>query len=346
MPPLEIAEHADAPDDWDAFVHARGSFYHERAWTAAIAEQFDFEPLYLTARHSGSLVGVLPSVLMRGPLGRRRHVSLPFSYAAGPLAASGEASLGLIEQLRARASADHVRRVEIKQRGVDPPRLPDFSRSDHYATYVVPTTGGLDAVWKRLHPSHVQRGVKRARKTVSVDHGTGEEWAVMAELQQRSARRLGLPAPPMSFFTRTCAHLQTLGLADLLLARIPSGDRVAAIVLWKGRSEWIYAFGASLPEHWEHRPNHLLLWTALEGAVAAGVRFDLGRAAPEQKGLVAFKEHWGGERLSLAYDYWPAAGGLHALPRDRGLLAVGSRIWSHLPLALTRRASFLYRYLG
>ena len=103
MPPFEIAEHADAPDDWDAFVHARGSFYHERAWTAAIAEQFDFEPLYLTARHNGSLAGVLPSVLMRGPLGGRRHVSLPFSYAAGPLAASGEASLGLIEHLRERA---------------------------------------------------------------------------------------------------------------------------------------------------------------------------------------------------------------------------------------------------
>ena len=347
MPPYEIDDHAEPPGEWDGFVGERGSFYHERAWTAALAEEFGFEPLYLTARGGGQLRGVLPALIVRTPLGKRRLVSLPFSYAGGPLAESPQVSLALIDGLRARARSNDAMRVEVKQRGTDQPLGDGFFRSDHYATYVVPTEGGIDDVWKRLHPSHVQRGIKRARKSVTIERADGNAaWAAMAELQQQNARRHGLPAPPSSFFTRTCAQLQTKGLADLRFARISSGERVAAIVLWKGRSEWIYSFGASLPEHLEHRPNHLLLWTALEDALAAGVRFDLGRAAPEQSGLVAFKTRWGGTPIPLAYDYWPERSGLHVLPRDRGLLAVGSRIWSRLPLAVTRRASFLYRYLG
>ena len=324
-----------------------GSFYHESAWTAGLAAQFDFTPLYLTARRNGVLGGVLPALLMRSPLGKRRLVSLPFSYATGPLARDVQATVALIDALRAAARDRGVTRIEVKQRGADSPLADGFKRTLHYSTYVVDTSGGIDAVWKRLHPSHVQRGIKRARKSVRVERAEGREaWLIMAELQQQNARRHGLPAPPTSFFTQLCARLQTIGLADLLLARIEGDVCVAAIVLWKGSAEWIYAFGASLPEYLEHRPNHLLLWTALETAVAAGVRFDLGRAAPEQEGLVDFKERWGGDAIPLAYDYWPEAGGLHARARDRGLLAVGSKVWSRLPLALTRRASFLYRYLG
>jgi hypothetical protein len=347
MPPYEIEDLAEPSSDWTGYVRAHGSFYHESDWTVTLAAEFGFEARFLTARSGGRLEGVLPALIVRTPLGKRRLVSLPFSYAAGPLAESADASLALIGALRARAQSHRATRVEVKQRGGDVPLGEGFSRSDHYATYVVSTGGGIDAVWKSLHPSHVQRGIKRARKSVTIEHAADDAaWATMAELQQKNARRHGLPAPPATFFTRACAQLQSKGLADLRIARIASGQPIAAIVLWKGSSEWIYAFGASLPEYLEHRPNHLLLWNALEDAVAAGVRFDLGRAAPEQAGLVAFKTRWGATPVPLAYDYWPAPAGLHVMRRDSGLLAVGSRLWSYLPLAITRRASCLYRYLG
>jgi hypothetical protein len=76
------------------------------------------------------------------------------------------------------------------------------------------------------------------------------------------------------------------------------------------------------------------------------MEFDLGRAAPEQAGLVEFKVRWGGQPVPLAYDYWPRVAGLHAARRDRGLLAVAPRLWSLLPPAVARWGSRFYRYLG
>jgi hypothetical protein len=345
--PLHVETLAAAPADWNPFVQARGSFYHRAEWSELLARQFGFGLRYLTARREGALVGVLPLARVRDLAGRSRLVSLPFSYAVGPLASSADADAALTDAARRLSSEQRARTLEIKRRNPATPPRDGFTRVEHYLTYVVPTEGGADAVWKRLHPGHVQRGIKKGLKTVAVERGRDHAaWRQMAELQQRTSRRLGLPAPPDDFFVEGCRTLQERGLAELLLARVPDGGYAAGVVLWKGGAETIYAFGASLPEHWEHRPNHVLLWTAAQDAARAGVPFDLGRAAPEQRGLTEFKRRWGGEPRPLAYDYWPAPSGLNTLSRDRGLLAAAGKVWARLPVAVTRRGSFLYRYLG
>jgi hypothetical protein len=90
----------------------------------------------------------------------------------------------------------------------------------------------------------------------------------------------------------------------------------------------------------------VLLWTAIQDAIAAGRRFDMGRAAPEQEGLVEFKRRWGGQALPLAYDYWPTPAGLNVAARDRGSMAAVAAVWSRLPAGIARLGSGLYRYLG
>jgi hypothetical protein len=117
-------------------------------------------------------------------------------------------------------------------------------------------------------------------------------------------------------------------------------------VIWRGPREWIYGFGASDPKTLALRPNHVVLWSVLRQASAAGVVFDLGRAAPEQRGLVEFKRRWGGRPVPLTYDYWPHVRGLNAAPRDRGVLALAGRAWALLPTPVTRLGAGLYRYLG
>ena len=121
---------------------------------------------------------------------------------------------------------------------------------------------------------------------------------------------------------------------------------MAGIVLWQGARQWIYAFGASRPDALEARPNHLLIWRAIVDAIEAGVGFDLGRASPQQEGLVEFKQRWGAQAVPLAYDYWPEPRGLNTLPRDRGALALLGRVWSHLPEPVARAGSVLYRYMA
>jgi hypothetical protein len=84
----------------------------------------------------------------------------------------------------------------------------------------------------------------------------------------------------------------------------------------------------------------------MQDAAAAGCDFDMGRAAPEQTGLVEFKRRWGGQAIPLAYDYWPEPGGMNIAPRDRGPMTAIAAVWSHLPPGIARLGSGLYRYLG
>ena len=334
------------PEEAVGLLAARGTFYHDPRWVAAVAGCFRFPVHWLVARDGTAIVGVLALAEVPRLLGRPRLVSFPFSYAAGPVAGDAPTDRALCEAAIALARERGASRVDIKRPGEVMATHPDWSRSARYATYVLDTSGTEDVVLGRLHAS-TRRGIRKAeREGVSVERDASEDgWLAMARLQENSSRRHGVPPPPRRFFSDTCRSLQQEGLADLLLARV-DGSAVAGLVLWTGSRERIYAFGASLQEFLERRPNHLLLWTAVRGAMTAGVPLDLGRAAPEQHGLVQFKTRWGGHPRLLAYDYWPEAGGLHAAPRDQGVLALGAAVWSRLPVAVARAGSAFYRYLG
>jgi hypothetical protein len=347
MASLSITRTAEPPADWRAFAEAHGTFYHLPEWCRCLSETYRLRMDYYSARAETDLRGILAVAEIPALLGPRRLVSLPFSYAAGPVASDVAAAVALTESVRERARERGISRIEIKSRGEYPP-APGFQRVARYSTYEIPTDGGETAVWNQLHPGSTQRSIKKGRKAgLVIRRGdTVEDWLIMAELEERTAHTHGLPAPPRRFFLEGCRRLQSAGLADLYLAFTSTGARAAAITVWKGPRSWIYGFGASDPEHLEHRPNHMLLWTAIQDAIAASRRFDMGRAAPEQAGLVEFKRRWGGQALPLAYDYWPAPAGLNLAPRDRGSMAAVGAIWSRLPAGVARLGSGLYRYLG
>ena len=344
---LSITLSAEPPPSWETLARERGLFYHQPAWIRALAQAYSYPLHCLTASRDHQVVGFLALAAVPALLGSRRLVSLPFSYAAGPLARDSETRQRLMASALELARNAAVGRLEIKQRGAEEPAA-GMQRIQHYSTYVLDTTGGESAVWEQFHQSSTRRGIRKAEKEgVVVRRGAAmDDRLAMARLEEATAHRHGVPAPPRSFFTGTCPVLQQSGLADVYLASLKDGSLAAGIVVWKGPREWIYAYGASRPEALAARPNHLLLWTAVRDAMAAKVSFDFGRAAPEQEGLVEFKRRWGGQPMPLSYDYWPAPGGLNVADRSRGSLAVAARLWSYLPGRVTRAGSFLYRYLG
>lgn len=343
-----IRHHAEPPDGWVALARASGSFYHEPAWILGLRDTFRFPVDFLSAEESDTLVGILPLAEVPALLGPRRLVSLPFSYAAGAVASSTAIVQALASGARDLARSRGIRRVEIKQLRPSGDPTPGFVRSAHYLTYRIATEQGEEAVWRGLHQGSTQRSIRKGIKagvTAALGESAGD-WLAMAELQEATSHRLGLPAPPRRFFTEMCRRLGDQELTRLYLAHTPDGGLAAGIVLWTGARDWIYAFGASRPESLEFRPNHVLLWEAIRDALRAGRGFDLGRAAPEQEGLSEFKRRWGGEEIPLAYDYWPAAAGLNVARRDAGPLAIASRLWRLLPAPAARAGSVLYRYLG
>jgi hypothetical protein len=346
-PPLAVTRTADPPEDWSTYAEARGTFYHRPEWVRCLRDIYRFDLECYSARMGSDLRGILAVAEIPPLVGPRRLVSLPFSYAAGPLAHDAATAAVLVEAVRDRARARRVRRVELKSRG-EYPAAPGFQRTTRYATYEVRTDGGESALWERLHASSTQRSIRKGQKAgLVVRQGDAEaDWLIMAELEEQTARGHGLPAPPRRFFLEGCRRLQDASLASVYLAFTASGARAAAITIWKGPRSWIYGFGASDPQYLEQRPNHVLLWAAMQDAAAAGCDFDMGRAAPEQTGLVEFKRRWGGQAIPLAYDYWPEPGGMNIAPRDRGPMTAIAAVWSHLPPGIARLGSGLYRYLG
>ena len=344
----EVLRDSDVPPGWGACARRLGSFYHHPRWVEGLRSTFGYRLHYLTVRAEDGIVGGLPLAEVPALFGPRRLVSLPFSYAAGVMAESAPVASALMHAARELAAELGVKRVEVKQARAGLDLFDGFARVAKYATYLVSTEGGADAVWRRLHGGGTQRSIRKGQKAgvsaAAVD--SAESWTCMAELQEQTSHRLGLPPPPRRFFEKLCPTLQAAGLADLVLAVTREGAVASGVVIWKGERSWIYAFGASRQDLLELRPNHVALWEALRRACDAGVGFDLGRATREQKGLVEFKQRWGGEELPLAYDYWPGAAGLNVAARDEGALVIASRVWSRLPASAARRGSFLYRYLG
>ena len=347
MPPLTIVRTAEPPPDWEAFAREHGTFYHLPRWLECLRDIYRLRVECYSARENGRLEGLLPIAEVPALLGPRRLVSLPFSYAAGPLALNTATADALATAVREVAENRGIRRVELKSRGGFPP-APGFHRTSHYSTYEISIEGGEAGVWSRLHPGSTQRSIRKGQKAgLDIRRGdTVADWLIMAQLEERTAHSHGLPAPPRRFFTKGARRLQEAGLAAVYLALTGKGDPAAGITVWKGPRSWIYGFGASDPEYLEHRPNHVLIWSAIQDAIAAGCAFDLGRVAPEQEGLLEFKRRWGGQALPLAYDYWPEPGGLNVAARDRGSMATAASVWSRLPASVARLGAGLYRYLG
>ncbi len=348
MPSPAITRHADEPRGWADIARATGTFYHDPRWIREIVACFGYRAHWLAAGE-GTLAGGLALAEVPALLGAPHLVSFPFSFVAGPLARDHDVARALAAAARELAGERGLKRVEIKQLGSAGPVADGFVRSTRYTTYRVSTAGGEQAVWKRLHVTSTQQRIRKGQKAgVTVALGrTAEDWLAMARLEERVQQAFGVPAPPRRFFLGTCRRLQEAGLVDLYLARVPDGRIAAGFVMFKGPREWVYAFSAS---DWrfvrEFRPTHVLLWEGLRRAAAAGVVVDLGRTAPEQASLAEFKLRWGAEAVSLAYDYWPDAGGLQQARRDRGVLALAARLWSWLPAPVARLGSGLYRYLG
>ena len=104
MPSLTISRTAEPPEDWGRFASAHGTFYHLPEWARVSARHLPACDWNATRpERTGAARGFLPWQRCPALLGPRRLVSLPFSYAAGPLAADEATADALATAVRERA---------------------------------------------------------------------------------------------------------------------------------------------------------------------------------------------------------------------------------------------------
>lgn len=335
--------------------HTEDPFYYQPAWLDLLSRLYHY-PMRLLLAHGadGALTGLLPVMAVRSALTGRRVVGLPFSDCCPPLAANDAAMDTLVDQALALAREERARYLELRA-GAQPAleARDDLTRNDLYGRWVVPLERDTQAMWKRFNYA-AQKQVKKSRKehmTVRVSESVDDvDTYYRLHLLTRS-RKHGMPAQSARFFRDVWQTFHAadprVGQARLLLAE-HQGATVAGLILLTSGSTVHAAYGASDPRYLHMGPNNALMWEAISWAGEQGfTRFDLGRTARDNAGLVSYKKSLGGVEESLAYYYHPQIAGLASTSETSWKYRLLTGAWRRLPLPVSGAlGGAIYRHLG
>jgi CelD/BcsL family acetyltransferase involved in cellulose biosynthesis len=334
---------------WENFVarHPHSSIFHTPGWLLALQRTYGYEPVvYTTSPPGEELTNGLPFCQISSWITGRRLVSLPFSDHCDPLLGDGSSGADLFEELGKKLLGRNWRYIEVRPRRRGIVVLQDRSwSSESYCFHAINLERDLKTIYASFHKDCVQRKIRRAdREKMRYTEGrTASLLRMFYDLFVRNRQRQRVPPQPFRWFVNLA---ECLGPAMQVRVAL-QGERVAAsIVTLEHQKTLVYKYGCS-----DARLNNLggmswLFWKAVQKAKSQDLKeMDLGRSSWDNQGLIVFKDHLGGKRLSL--NYWkkpppaPYFSVFGALRRPAGW------IFGHAPLpVLTMTGNLLYRHFG
>ena len=312
----------------DAYVasHPLASSYHRRSWLDVIARSFGPETMYLAARSSGRLVGVLPLVFVRSRLFGRFAVSVPFVNYGGVLADDAGVASGLLEQA-IRETRSRGAYLELRHRQQC---FTHLAAKQHKVAMHLRLCDTADEQWKALDRK-LRNQVRKAEKSGLVfQHGGAELLPSFYEVFARNMRDLGTPVYTPRFFENI---VDTFRDESRVCVVTHEGRPIAASLLHWYRSVIEVPWASSLREFNPLCANVMLYWQMLCFAVERRFQtFDFGRSTPNE-GTFHFKKQWGAEAEPLVWEYWTAEG--HPVPElntKNPKFELAIRAWQRLPV--------------
>jgi CelD/BcsL family acetyltransferase involved in cellulose biosynthesis len=328
---------------WSAFLadrHDCGPFHHP-AWSRLLSSCYGFSAFVLAdVDDRGFIRQGIPLVEVGGRLQKRGWVSLPYSdYVPALVTRSADQAdfWAGVEQASRDARVDYVQvRDSLPER--------DAFQQQNDVIHLLELDADPDAAFKRFHKMAV-RGIRRAQRDgVTIRRAERREDLTEAfyRLHLITRRRQGSPIQPKRFFRMLWDQFISDGMGQVLLAyRGP--EPIAATVFLGWKQTLIYKFSASNPAALNHRPNHLIIWCAIEDACVGGMRvLDFGRSDIENVGLREFKTRWGATESPLLYTTLTA--GAHAHQAGHAPRLLQTVIRRSPPIVCRAAGELLYRY--
>jgi FemAB-related protein (PEP-CTERM system-associated) len=322
------------PDEWDAFVdgHPDGTIEHRAAWRQVFQRAFGHDCVYLSARRSGTIVGVLPLVRYKSLLFGRFVVSLPYFNYAG-IVADDQLVVDALVREAERIGREHgASYLEFRHRRRQV--AASTARENKVGFHrELPSTS--EALWSAIDRK-VRNQVRKAQKeNLAVVAGdvelAGEFYAVFAE----NMRDLGTPVFPLALFTEAAA---AFGPACKFFVVRSGAVPVAGGIALTFRDTVLVPWASSLRAYRQHCPNMLLYWAMMDWSVAQGAKiFDFGRSTVGA-GTQQFKEQWGGVPRQLYTEYVmleDREAPDHGAGSEKMQFAVS--MWQRLPLSVATR---------
>ncbi len=328
---------------WDEFVLARpeGTFFHLSPWRTILKTSFGYEPLYLCARDSDGIRGVLPLFLVKSALFGRSLVAMPVGVYGGPVVTDEQTHSALLQAATRLAKKESVRYLEIRgnphgQFGIGADANGDasrWSRKDLYFTFLSEIDSSDEANLARIPRKQrrmVRQGEKHGLKAVFDNRRLMEFYNIYAE----SVRNLGTPVYGFDYFQNLVSIFGER--CNVLLVEY-DGRAIAGVLSFFFRDQVLPYYGGALKQYLHLAPNDFMYWELMRHAAARGCRvFDFGRSK-EGTGPYHFKRHWGFEAKPLPSWYYTMNG--RSAPDTSPLnpkLQWAIRIWRGLPLGVTK----------
>lgn len=330
--------------EWDLLVstHPLRTVFHGSGWAKLLNRTYHHEPFYLKIQREGKVIALIPLMQVSSPLTGRRGVCLPFSDFCSPLLWSQNDFPEIQEVLVNLARQKGWRYFELRGGEV----LTSLSQSHGaYRSHQIDLSKGVEGVEERM-ASATRRCVRKAMR-YGLQVKIGSSLGCLQDYQHLhvlTRKRHGVPPQPPAFFRNLHEEILDKDAGCVVLAYDKARLVAGAVFLWAGNHA-VYKFGASDANYWSLRPNHLVMWSAIQTLVAQGCRvLDLGRTAISNDGLSHFKSSWGGDSAMIGYHRY----GL----KDRAWLCAenhregGVAIFRWMPKTLSRIAGrFLYPHM-
>jgi CelD/BcsL family acetyltransferase involved in cellulose biosynthesis len=332
---------------WRAFLDATAgaTIFHHPDWIAPLMQAYGYTPASLGCFDGETLVGVLPLLEIRSRLTGRRAVSLPFSDYGGSVAVSEDVHARLLE-----AALEHG-----KERGLGYVEMRCEVEHAHavacgaYKRHQLELGNDPALLMKAFDKSQTQRGLNKFLKSGGVvRRHTGQEGLqAFMRLNYLTRRKHGLPPQPDRFFDGFQKHILDRGKGFVSLAMMGE-DVLAACVFMRYKDTLYYKYGASDDDGLVHRPNHGIMWDAMQYGIGEGLRIlDFGRSDLDGEGLIKFKRGWGTIETDITYAQVGTAGRPAAGGSGGGLLDRLKPLIQRMPVPVLKViGQILYEHVG
>jgi len=324
-------------DDIQSFEHF--SIYHSKAWHEILKRTFGWSVCGIIGLNDhDDIVWMLPYITKRRMFTHQVNVCLPISHHVGPAtraaANTEQSALNRLPDMDHLEIHDQIEHTHFQ------------NKTDRFVTILDLTPfESVDALFKNLNKSSIQRKIKKAQKEESLETIRGTQAhhiEAFTQMQAQTRRRQGSPTYPQAFFH----HLQEqLGEQCHFFLTYQQERPVSGIVFLHdyNQKRAIYGYGASIEDRdiWKLGVNQLTMWAAIQHAFETGLEsVDFGTTPVHQTELRQYKEKWNANSYPLYYAYRGLKDSVNTgIKRDALLPRLISEILKQLPLPLFIRLS-------
>ena len=329
-------------DKWEALVQGSSDATsgHLWQWREIIGAAYEFDSFYLVAEEpTGEPCAALPFIRIRSRLFGTELTSMPYIDYGGvchrdslPRDAWDDCDKTLFSYALQLGKGIRAKRLQV--RNLRPVDL-RFEVSTEKATQHLALASSSDQQMRRL-PAERRNRLRRCEKL-----GLSKEilpvsdrraFREFCDIYSTNMRDLGTPTHSVEFFRQVTAHFHDR--ASLIVIRL-QGRAIASAIAFEFRGTLSLPWsGATLAARRAYGTN-ALYWAAVCLAIERGCHtFDFGRSSVSS-GIFEFKRQWGPERHQAYWSTYYMRPGAKS-PRERKELQLATRLWQHVPLAVTR----------